>query len=107
MRRIKELDITMYEVYDLDGDVLNNAINNFCSRYSKETESDSIYDTETTEIIQIMYDEWTFFDEFGNEIPIHLNIADDGEYIYSIKLTEKLLYKITLEKIGDDYNEKN
>lgn len=99
MRRIKELDAIIYEVYDLSGEALKTAIDSFIDECIEVSGEDTALTLDKEVLIEAMSDNEYFYDKFGNPLSINVGIDSDNEELAYLCLSGGLLVKVNVERI--------
>lgn len=98
MKRIKELNVNIYEVRDLKEDALDNAINIFIEEAITLLGTGEIYNLSRKRLIDTIEELDYYFDAEGNNLPLFNNNSENLS-IYKYSLTDYLVVNVTLEDI--------
>lgn len=97
MKRIKELDVIVYEVKDLKGNALDNAVNTFIEECIMMSGTTEVYNSAKDELIEAIEDNEYYFDQEGKSLSLYHNNSDNN--ICTYYFTNALSVDVTLEDI--------
>lgn len=101
MKRIKELNLVVYEIQDLKGEALQKASDSFIEECLELTGTDQAYGLSQEELIEAIIENDYFYDKFGNTIPMVVTGDSEDENLASLSVSNYLYATVTLEDLKE------